>query len=103
MGAPGADRPPRGPPREGERPPWFGDREGYRSSSGFGGEKGGVPGDYRPDFQSGGGCGFGRGGGGFNSRAPSATTEWGDAQSLQLGTVFLPPSQPTIPVKVTAH
>ncbi|CAK9865813.1 unnamed protein product, partial [Sphagnum jensenii] len=46
MGAPGADRPPRGPPREGERPPWFGDREGYRSSSGFGGEKGGVPGDY---------------------------------------------------------
>ncbi|KAH8940445.1 hypothetical protein BDL97_15G088700 [Sphagnum fallax] len=75
MGAPGADRPPRGPPREGERPPWFGDREGYRSSSGFGGEKGGVPGDYRPDFQSGGGRGFGRGGGGFNSRAPSAITE----------------------------
>ncbi len=75
MGAPGADRSPRGPPREGERPPWFGDREGYRSSSGFGGEKGGVPGDYRPDFQSGGGRGFGRGGGGFNSRAPSAITE----------------------------
>ncbi len=75
MGAPGADRPPRGPPREGERPPWFGDREGYRSSSGFGGEKDGVPGDYRPDFQSGGGRGFGRGGGGFNSRAPSAITE----------------------------
>ncbi|CAM6017392.1 unnamed protein product [Sphagnum balticum] len=57
MGAPGADQPPWGPPREGERPPQFGDREDYHSSSGFGGEKGGVPGDYHPDFQSGGGCG----------------------------------------------
>ncbi len=81
MGAPGSDRPPRGPPREGGERPRFGDREGYRSSSGFGGEKGGVPGDYRPDFRSGGGGGrgFGRGGGGgFNgggSGGPAAITE----------------------------
>ncbi|CAM6011276.1 unnamed protein product [Sphagnum balticum] len=81
MGAPGSDRPPRGPPREGGERPRFGDREGYRSSSGFGGEKGGVPGDYRPDFRSGGGGGrgFGRGGGGgFNgggSGGPGAITE----------------------------
>jgi hypothetical protein len=27
----------------------------------------------------------------------------GDGQSFQLATVFLPPSQPTIPVKVIAH
>ncbi len=70
MGAPGADRPPRGPPREGGETPRFGDKKGYRNSNGFGGEKGGVPKDYRLDFKSrkSGGCGFGRrGGGGFNS------------------------------------
>ncbi|KAL2642510.1 hypothetical protein R1flu_010097 [Riccia fluitans] len=81
-GGPG-DRAPRGPPRfEGDRPR-FSDREGYRGGaprgppgSGFGGEKGGAPGEYKPEFRggsSGGRGGFGRGGGGFGSGgAPGA-------------------------------
>ncbi len=70
MGASRSNQPPWGPPRKGGERPRFGDRKGYQSSSGFGGEKGGVPRDYRLDFRSrgGGGHGFGRGGGGgFNS------------------------------------
>ncbi len=70
MGAPGSDRPPRGPPKEGNERHQFGDKKGYRSSNGFGGEKGGIPRNYRPNFRygGGGGHGFGRGGGGgFNS------------------------------------
>ncbi|XP_024364000.1 small ribosomal subunit protein eS10z [Physcomitrium patens] len=81
MGGAGGDRPPRGPPRDGDRPR-FGDREGYRSAgrgdSGFGGDKGGAPGEYRPEFRGGRG-GFGRGGGGgsggFGGGAPGAITE----------------------------
>lgn len=74
----GGDRPPRGPPREGDRPRFGGDREDYRSSGGrgggFGGEKTGAPGEYRPEFRGGRG-GFGRGGGGFAGGAPGALTE----------------------------
>ncbi len=82
MGALGLDRPPWGPPKKGGERPQFGDRKGYRSNSGFGGEKGGVHGDYRLDFRyrGGGGRGFGqRGGGGFNSGGsggPSAIIEY---------------------------
>jgi len=78
LGGAGGERPPRGPPREGERPRFGGDREGYRSSGGrgggFGGEKGGAPGEYRPEFRGGRG-GFGRGGGSFSGGAPGAITE----------------------------
>lgn len=77
MGGAGGDRP-RGPPRDGDRPR-FGDREGYRSAdrgdSGFGGDKGGAPGEYRPEFRGGRG-GFGRGGGGgFGGGAQGAIIE----------------------------
>lgn len=68
MGGFGGDRLFCGFFRDGDRF-WFGDREGYRSSSGcgdsgFGGEKGGVFGEYRFEFWGGWG-GFGCGGGGF--------------------------------------
>lgn len=82
MGGAGGDRPPRGPPREGERPRFGGDREGYRSNTGrgdgpggFGGEKGGAPGEYRPEFRGGRGGGFGRGAGSMGGGAPGAITE----------------------------
>ncbi|CAM6124750.1 unnamed protein product [Calypogeia fissa] len=87
LGAPGGDRPPRGPPRfgEGGDRPRFSDREGYRGGAprgapgggfggGGGGEKGGAPGEYRPEFRggSGGRGAFGRGGGSFGGGAPGA-------------------------------
>ncbi|CAM6122609.1 unnamed protein product [Calypogeia fissa] len=88
LGAPGGDRPPRGPPRfgEGGDRPRFSDREGYRGGApraapgggfGGGGEKGGAPGEYRPEFRggSGGRGAFGRGGGSFGGGAPGAPAE----------------------------
>lgn len=79
MGGAGGDRPPGCPPREGERPRFGGDREGYQRSGGrgggFGGEKGGAPGEYRPEFRGGRGGGFGRGGGSFGGDAPDSTTQ----------------------------
>ena len=44
-----------GPPRDGDRPR-FGDRDGYRGgprgpAGEFGGEKGGAPADYQPNFR----------------------------------------------------
>ncbi|XP_047969179.1 40S ribosomal protein S10-1-like [Salvia hispanica] len=72
LGGPAGDRP-RGPPRDGDRPR-FGDRDGYRGgprgpAGEFGGEKGGAPADYQPNFRGSGG--FGRGSGGFGG-APSS-------------------------------
>lgn len=71
MGGVGGDRFFCGFFRDGDRL-WFGDREGYRSvgcgDSGFGGDKGGVFGEYWLEFRGGWGgfgCGGGGGSGGF--------------------------------------
>jgi hypothetical protein len=48
----------------------------WRCPGGFGGEKGGAPGEYRPEFRGGHGRGFGCGGGGsFGGGAPGAITK----------------------------
>jgi len=80
----GGDRPPRPPRMEGDRPRFGGDREGYRSGAprpGYG-DKGGAPGEFRPEFRVGEGGesrGFGRGGGRFGGPprggAPGAPAE----------------------------
>ncbi|XP_019181250.1 PREDICTED: uncharacterized protein LOC109176246 [Ipomoea nil] len=58
----------------------MGDKDGYRSGprdppGEFGGEKGGSPADYQPDFRgSGGRPGFERGAGGFGGGAPPSSS-----------------------------
>eukprot|EP00850_Spirogloea_muscicola_P017129 SM000144S00677 [mRNA] locus=s144:104306:105913:- [translate_table: standard] len=60
----GDDRAPRRFDGGGDRPRFGGDREGYRGAPGGYGDKGGAPGEFRPEFREGGGRGgFGRGGG----------------------------------------
>ncbi|KAL6784662.1 RPS10 [Auxenochlorella protothecoides x Auxenochlorella symbiontica] len=67
----GGDRPPRGDRFGGDRPRFGGDRPdrfGGGDRGGYRSDKTGAPGEYRPEFRSG---GFGRGGG----SAPAPATE----------------------------